>query len=199
VKIVIVGCGRVGAELATAFDGAGNDVVVLDLRTDAFDRLPSSFRGSAVRGDGTDEDVLERAGARGADVFIAMTEGDNRNVMAAQLAHEAFDVRRVIAKINDPVRAEAYADLGIADPLSDEPDVRRDQRLPGAADAAAAGRPRPDREPSRRRAPRAHERRRDGPRRPRARRAATRPRRPRSSPARRRASPGRSRRARRRR
>ena len=113
-KIVIVGCGRVGAELATAFDGAGHDVAVLDLRTDAFDRLPSSFRGSAVRGDGTDEDVLERAGARGADVFIAMTEGDNRNVMAAQLAHEAFDIRRVIAKINDPVRAEAYADLGIA-------------------------------------------------------------------------------------
>jgi len=113
VKIVIVGCGRVGAELATTFDGAGHDVVVLDLRTDAFDRLPSSFRGSAVRGDGTDEDVLERAGTRGVDVFIAMTEGDNRNVMAAQLAHEAFDVRRVIAKINDPVRAEAYAHLGI--------------------------------------------------------------------------------------
>ena len=113
-KIVIVGCGRVGAELAATFDGAGHDVVVLDLVTDAFDRLPSSFRGSAVRGDGTDEDVLERAGTRGVDVFIAMTEGDNRNVMAAQLAHEAFDVRRVIAKINDPVRAEAYADLGIA-------------------------------------------------------------------------------------
>ena len=113
-KIVIVGCGRVGAELAATFGGAGHDVVVLDLRTDAFDRLPSSFRGSAVRGDGTDEDVLERAGSRGVDVFIAMTEGDNRNVMAAQLAHEAFDVRRVIAKINDPVRAEAYADLGIA-------------------------------------------------------------------------------------
>jgi len=114
VKIVIVGCGRVGAELATAFDASGHEVVILDLRTDAFDRLPSSFRGSAVRGDGTDEDVLERAGTRGADVFIAMSEGDNRNVMAAQLAHEAFDVRRVIAKINDPVRAEAYADLGIA-------------------------------------------------------------------------------------
>ena len=57
-KIVIVGCGRVGAELAGDFDGAGHDVVVLDLRTDAFDRLPSSFRGPAVRGDGTDEDVL---------------------------------------------------------------------------------------------------------------------------------------------
>jgi trk system potassium uptake protein TrkA len=114
VKIVIVGCGRVGAELAANYDKAGHEVVILDLRTDAFDRLPSSFNGSAVRGDGTDEDILERAGTRGADVFIAMTEGDNRNVMAAQLAHEALDVRQVIAKINDPVRADAYADLGIA-------------------------------------------------------------------------------------
>jgi trk system potassium uptake protein len=113
-KIVIVGCGRVGAELAGNFDAAGHEVVVVDLSTQAFDRLPSSFHGSAVRGDGTDEDVLGRAGTQGADVFIAMTEGDNRNVMAAQLAHEAFDVRRVVAKINDPVRAEAYADLGIA-------------------------------------------------------------------------------------
>jgi trk system potassium uptake protein len=114
VRIVIVGCGRVGAELATNFDKSGHDVVILDLSTEAFDRLASSFRGSAVRGDGTDEDVLERSGAKDADVFIAMTEGDNRNVMAAQLAHEAFGIRQVIAKINDPVRAEAYADLGIA-------------------------------------------------------------------------------------
>ncbi|HEX5013386.1 MAG TPA: TrkA family potassium uptake protein [Candidatus Limnocylindrales bacterium] len=113
-KIVIVGCGRVGAVLAGDFDAAGHDVVVLDLVTEAFDRLPSGFGGSAVRGDGTDEDILRRAGTEGADVFIAMTEGDNRNVMAAQLAHEALGVRRVIAKINDPVRAEAYADLGIA-------------------------------------------------------------------------------------
>jgi trk system potassium uptake protein len=114
VKIVIVGCGRVGAVLAGDFDAAGHDVVILDLSTQAFDRLPSGFRGEAVRGDGTDEDILRRAGAEGADVFIAMTEGDNRNVMAAQLAHEALGARRVIAKINDPVRADAYADLGIA-------------------------------------------------------------------------------------
>ena len=113
-KIVIVGCGRVGAVLAGDFDGGGHDVVVLDLSTEAFDRLPSNFHGAAVRGDGTDEDILRRSGAEGADVFIAMTEGDNRNVMAAQLAHEALGIGRVIAKINDPVRAEAYADLGIA-------------------------------------------------------------------------------------
>jgi trk system potassium uptake protein TrkA len=114
VKIVIVGCGRVGASAAEIWDGAGHEVIVLDVSTRAFERLPSSFGGDAIRGDGTDEDVLRRAGMEGADIFLAMTEGDNRNVMAAQLAVEAFDVPRVIAKINDPVRAAAYAELGIA-------------------------------------------------------------------------------------
>ena len=113
-KIVIVGCGRVGAVLADNFDRAGHEVVILDLSTSAFDRLPSGFHGAAIRGDGTDEDILRRAGTEGADLFVAMTEGDNRNVMAAQLAAEALGVRQVIAKINDPVRADAYADLGIA-------------------------------------------------------------------------------------
>jgi trk system potassium uptake protein TrkA len=114
VKTVIVGCGRVGAVLAAAFDKAGHDVIILDLTSRAFDRLPSTFKGTALRGDGTDEDILRRAGADGADIFIAMTEGDNRNVMAAQLAQEALGAKKVIAKINDPVRAEAYADLGLA-------------------------------------------------------------------------------------
>jgi trk system potassium uptake protein len=114
VKIVIVGCGRVGAALADSYDRAGHDVLIVDMQTDAFDRLPSSFGGRALRGDGTDKDVLRRAGAEGADVFLAMTEGDNRNVMAAQLAAESLDVERVLAKINDPLRAEAYAALGIA-------------------------------------------------------------------------------------
>jgi trk system potassium uptake protein TrkA len=114
VKIVIVGCGRVGASAADQYDRAGHEVIVLDQSTTAFDRLPSTFGGNAIRGDGTDEDVLRRAGAEGADIFLTLTEGDNRNVMAAQLAIEALDVRRVIAKINDPVRAAAYAELGIA-------------------------------------------------------------------------------------
>jgi len=114
VKIVIVGCGRVGASAADQYDRAGHEVIVLDSSTSAFDRLPSTFGGKAIRGDGTDEDVLRRAGAEGADVFLALTEGDNRNVMAAQLGVEAFEVQRVIAKINDPVRASAYAELGIA-------------------------------------------------------------------------------------
>lgn len=113
-KIVIVGCGRVGAVLADAFDTGGHQVVILDLSTRAFDRLPPEFRGQAVRGDGTDEDVLRRVGAAGADIFLALTEGDNRNVMAAQIAAENLGVGRAVAKINDPVRAAAYAELGIA-------------------------------------------------------------------------------------
>lgn len=113
-KIVIVGAGRVGSVLAEAYDAAGHEVVVLDLSARAFDRLPAEFRGHAVRGDGTDEDTLRRAGATGADVFLALTEGDNRNVMAAQVAAEKLGITKVVAKINDPVRAAAYADLGVA-------------------------------------------------------------------------------------
>ncbi len=113
-KIVIVGCGRVGASTAESWDAAGHEVIVLDISTRAFERLPSSFGGSAIRGDGTDEDVLRRAGAEGADVLVALTEGDNRNVMSAQLAVEALRIPRVIAKINDPLRAAAYSELGIA-------------------------------------------------------------------------------------
>jgi trk system potassium uptake protein TrkA len=113
-KAVIVGCGRVGAGLADALDRAGWQVLIIDRASAAFDRLPSSFGGTALRGDGTDEDTLRRAGAEGADLFLALTEGDNRNIMAAQLGVEALGAARTVAKINDPVRAEAYAHLGIA-------------------------------------------------------------------------------------
>ena len=113
-RAFIVGCGRVGAGIAERLARAGHDVTVIDISTEAFARLEPDFPGTAVRGDGTDEDVLRRAGAEGADLFYALTEGDNRNILAAQLAAESLDVGRVVAKINDPVRAEAYASLGIA-------------------------------------------------------------------------------------
>ena len=77
------------------YDASGHEVIILDLSTRAFDRLPVEFRGNAVRGDGTDEDTLRRAGASGADVFLALTEGDNRNVMAAQVATEKLAITRV--------------------------------------------------------------------------------------------------------
>jgi trk system potassium uptake protein TrkA len=113
-RFVIVGCGRVGAALAEAFDNDGHEVTILDTSTRSFDRLSGEFKGQAIRGDGTDEDVLRRAGVEGADVLLALTEGDNRNVMAAQIAMEKLAVGKSIAKINDPVRAAAYAELGIA-------------------------------------------------------------------------------------
>jgi trk system potassium uptake protein TrkA len=113
-KAVIVGCGRVGAGLADELDRTGWQVLIIDVSTAAFDRLPSTFGGTALRGDGTDEDTLRRAGAEGADLFLSLTEGDNRNVMAAQLAAEALGARVTVAKVNDPVRAEAYAHLGIS-------------------------------------------------------------------------------------
>jgi len=113
-KAVVVGCGRVGAGIADELDRAGWQVLIVDVSSAAFDRLPATFGGTALRGDGTDEDVLRRAGAENADLFLALTEGDNRNIMAAQLGVEALAARKTVAKVNDPVRAEAYAHLGIA-------------------------------------------------------------------------------------
>ncbi|CAN5776650.1 hypothetical protein BH24CHL5_BH24CHL5_03560 [soil metagenome] len=113
-RAVIVGCGRVGAGLAERLAREGHDVTVIDVNTEAFTRLEADFPGQAIRADGTDEDVLRRAGTENADWFYALTEGDNRNVLAAQLASETFRVEHVVAKINDPVRAEAYTLLGLA-------------------------------------------------------------------------------------
>lgn len=113
-RSIVVGCGRVGAGIAEHLARAGHEVVVIDISTEAFSRLEPDFPGTAVRGDGTDETVLRRAGTEGADYFFALTEGDNRNVLSAQLAEEIFAVPHVVAKINDPVRADAYTSLGLS-------------------------------------------------------------------------------------
>ena len=113
-RTVIVGCGRVGAGLAERLSRAGHEVTIVDINSEAFGRLEPDFPGQALRADGTEEDVLRRVGTEDADYFFALTEGDNRNVLAAQLAAETFRVKHVVAKINDPVRAEAYTLLGIA-------------------------------------------------------------------------------------
>ncbi|MDL2334402.1 MAG: TrkA family potassium uptake protein [Chloroflexota bacterium] len=113
-RAVIVGCGRVGAGLAERLAREGHDVTIIDNNTEAFSRLEPDFPGQAIRADGTDEDVLRRVGTDTADWFYALTEGDNRNAFAAQMASEAFGVKNVVAKVNDPVRAEAYTQLGVA-------------------------------------------------------------------------------------
>lgn len=112
-RVIIIGCGRVGARTAAELDQQGEQVTVIDIQQRAFNRLPPGFRGNSVRGTGTDEDVLREAGAEMTDVLMALTEGDNRNALAAQLGKHIFGIPRVIAKINDPVRAEAYRSLGL--------------------------------------------------------------------------------------
>ena len=102
-----------GAQTAAELDQRGEHVTVIDIEQRAFNRLPATFGGVTVRGSGSDEDVLRAAGAEMCDLLMALTEGDNRNAMAAQLGKHVFGIPRVIAKINDPVRAEAYRSLGL--------------------------------------------------------------------------------------
>ncbi len=112
-KVVIVGCGRVGAFLAGLLDSGGHDVTVVDLERAAFTHLPAGFRGTTLMGNGTDLDMLRQAKVDTADALLALTQGDNRNLMAAQIARHIFGVKQVIAKVNDPIRADLYRQRGI--------------------------------------------------------------------------------------
>lgn len=112
-KIVIMGCGRVGARLAGLLDIEGHKVAILDLDDYSFRRLPPEFGGTALVGNGTDEDALKKAGIEKADAFIALTQGDNRNIMACQIAKHIFNVPRVLCRTYDPLRRELFGSLGI--------------------------------------------------------------------------------------
>lgn len=112
-KVLIMGCGRVGAQIASLLEENGHAITILDVDAYSFRRLPPDFKGTALLGNGMDEEALKRAGIEEADVFIAMTQGDNRNVMAAQIAKHIFNVPRVISRIYDPLRQEMYDTLGL--------------------------------------------------------------------------------------
>ncbi len=112
-RYLIVGCGRVGSTLAKLLDADNNEVIVVDENPSAFKRLGQKFKGHVVVGTGIDYDVLKRAGAQTADGFIAVTNGDNRNVMAALIAQRMFHIKKVVARIYDPTRGMMYRDLGI--------------------------------------------------------------------------------------
>lgn len=94
-------------------DAAGHEVTILDEDGDSFRRLSAQYRGRAVAGSGIDEDALRQANVAEADVFIALTSGDNTNIMAGQIAKLAFEVPHVICQVKDPIRGETYASLGI--------------------------------------------------------------------------------------
>ena len=108
-----MGCGRVGARLASLMDEEGHEVTVLDNDTYSFRRLPSSFGGTALFGNGIDQEAQRRAGIEDADMFVALTQGDNRNVMSCQIAKHVFNVPRVMCRIYDPLREEMYSALGL--------------------------------------------------------------------------------------
>ncbi len=113
-KVVVMGCGRVGARVAMMLDSNGHDVTVIDTQSRAFRRLPAEFSGQTIIGTGIDEDVLKAAGIESASAFVAATDGDNRNIMASQVCQKIFHVPRVVCRIYDPVRDETYRRLGLS-------------------------------------------------------------------------------------
>ncbi len=111
--IIIIGCGRVGAELAKLLSTEGHDVVVVDKNQLSFDRLGKTFNGVTLTGNGFDLNLLRQAGAEKADVFCSVTNGDNTNLISAQVAKKIFNIPKVIARVYDPQRAHIYSSLGL--------------------------------------------------------------------------------------
>lgn len=112
-NIIVVGCGRVGAELAPALARTGNNVTIIDKNPEAFRRLPQGFAGKCLAGSGFDRDDLAQAGIATADALAAVTAGDNTNILTARIAREVYEIPRVVARIYDPRRAVIYERLGI--------------------------------------------------------------------------------------
>jgi trk system potassium uptake protein TrkA len=113
VNIVIMGCGRVGAAIAGRTSEAGHTVTILDTDAYAFRRLATGFTGRQLIGDGTRHRFLEDAGIREAQAFLALTQGDNRNILASQIAQHIYRVPAVITRVYDPYRAEIFGKLGL--------------------------------------------------------------------------------------
>lgn len=111
--IVIMGCGRVGSTLAHILEDKGHQVAIIDQNPAAFRRLRGGFRGRRVTGFGFDRDVLAEARIEDASAFVAVSSGDNSNIISARVARETFGVENVVARIYDPRRAEVYQRLGI--------------------------------------------------------------------------------------
>ena len=112
-KVIVMGCGRIGAALAAQLGGEGHDVRVFDRDRGRAELLPGSFTGRFLVGNGFDRAVLEEAGIRSADAFTAVTSSDNTNIVGARIAKEDYHVPRVVAHIYDPARADIFRDLGI--------------------------------------------------------------------------------------
>jgi trk system potassium uptake protein TrkA len=117
VRVVVLGCGRVGSTLAAILTREGHHVSIIDRDQSSFDkatqRLGPNFAQETVRGIGIDEATLRQAGIEEADAFVSLTSGDNTNIVAAQIAQQRFHVPKVLARVYDPIRAEAYREAGV--------------------------------------------------------------------------------------
>jgi trk system potassium uptake protein TrkA len=111
--VIILGCGRVGSELARLLSNENHNVVVIDKDGSSIERLGGTFNGLTMVGSGFDLNLLKQAGIEKADAFCAVTNGDNTNLIAAQVAKKIFNVPKVIARVYDPQRAHIYAALGL--------------------------------------------------------------------------------------
>jgi trk system potassium uptake protein len=111
--VVILGCGRAGSRIAQHLTRQGHSVAVIDKNPTVFHLLGSDFKGQTVTGIGFDSNTLLEAGIDGADAFIAVSSGDNSNLVASKVARDVFNVPHVIARIYDPRRAEIYKKMGI--------------------------------------------------------------------------------------
>jgi len=141
-KILIVGCGRVGAELALSVSRQGHETTIVDANPIAFDRLGLDFKGRTVHGLSFDRAVLERAGIQTADGFAATTSSDNANIIAAKIARDIFRVPNVVARIYNPRRHEVYERLGLQTVASSSWGAQRIQHLllhPGLMDVVTIG------------------------------------------------------------
>ncbi len=112
-KVIIMGCGRVGEQLASLMCAEEHQVTVIDLEQEPLDRLGKDFKGKKIRGVGFDRDVLLQAGIESADAFAATSSSDNANILAARIARNIYKVPRVVARLYDPRRAEIYQRLGL--------------------------------------------------------------------------------------
>ncbi len=134
-RAVILGCGQMGAELATRLAAAGVECVVLDRDEDSFRQLPPEFAGRTVQGEGTDEDALRQAGVEQAGVFVVATAEDNYNLMVAQLVHQRFKVPRIIVRVYDTEKAALFEGLGLRTycPTKETAVVMERMIVPGAS------------------------------------------------------------------
>jgi trk system potassium uptake protein TrkA len=136
-NILIVGCGREGAELARSIAQKGHAVTIVDVNPVNFDRLGPDFRGRTVQGYSIDRGTLERAGIEQADALAATTQSDNENIIAARIARDVFGVKRVVARVYNPGRREVYERLGLQSITSTSWGARRLEQIllhPGVID-----------------------------------------------------------------